>query len=322
LIDLMSLMSLQPDSGGSDPKVMSTEAVPPAEKHAAGGPKQEDGGVVAGGLSKRAMKRMAKRQHWLDTKAERRAAEKVKKKAKVARLREENKISGTYTEFRKRVKQDGSKVKCDLKVAFDMSLGHHMNQRDAGKTVKQVLRSYSHNRRLDRPLHLYMTGLTGQCETEMGRHNGYQNWDFAGISPLPLTEVFKDHKVVYLTSESDNVLGESLSPECVYVIGGLVDHNSQKGLCHRLALEMGIDHARFPIEENIDLKTRKVLTIDHVFAVMAAVGSQGKTWKEALMEILPKRKGAADKAASDDADNQDQASSCDNDEIGEVSEDS
>ena len=81
--------------------------------------------------------------------------------------------------------------------------------------------------------------------------------------------------------------------------------------------------SRFPIEENIDLKTRKVLTIDHVFAVMAAVGSQGKTWKEALMEILPKRKGAADKAASEDADNQDQASSCDiNDEIGEVSEDS
>ena len=84
---MIDLMSLQSDSGGSDTKVMSTEAVPPAEKHPTGSPKHEDGGV-AGGLSKRAMKRMAKRQHWLDTKAERRAAEKAKKKAKVARLRE------------------------------------------------------------------------------------------------------------------------------------------------------------------------------------------------------------------------------------------
>jgi len=249
------------------------------------------------GLSKRARKRLAKRQLWLDTKAERRQAEKAKKREKIARLKEENKISGTYAEFRKRVKKE-EKVKCGVKVAFDMSLGHLMSQRDAGKTVKQVLRSYSHNRRLDHPLHLYMTGLMGQCETEMGRHNGYQNWDFAGISSSPLTEVFEGmdkKKIVYLTSESENVLGETLDSECVYIIGGIVDHNSQKGLCHRLSQDMGISHARFPIDENIDMKTRKVLTIDHVFSVLAAVASQGKTWKEALLEILPRRKGAMDK---------------------------
>jgi len=286
-------------------------------------PKAEDDDVKdtssTTGLSKRAMKRMAKRQQWLDTKAERRAAEKAKKKAKIARLREESKISGTYTEFRKRVKKD-VKTKCDIKVAFDMSLGYHMNQRDAGKTVKQVLRSYSHNRRLDNPLHLYMTGLTGQCEEEMGRHNGYQNWDFAGISSQPLTEVFKDEKVVYLTSESENVLGETLSPECVYVIGGLVDHNSQKGLCHRLAQEMEIGHARFPIDENIDLKTRKVLTIDHVFTVIAAVASQGKTWKEALLETLPKRKGAEEKEVKN-CDNSDSDSEHDKSQTTQVKQD-
>jgi len=265
--------------------------------------KEEKVQVKADGLSKRAMKRMAKRQKWLDTKPERRLAEKAKKKAKIAKLKEENKISGTYTEFRKRVKKDLKNTKCDIKVAFDMSLGHHMNQRDAGKTVKQVLRSYSHNRRLERPLQLYMTGLIGQTETEMGRHNGYQNWDFAGISDQPLTEVFKDklEKIVYLTSESENVLGEELSPDCVYVIGALVDHNSQKGLCHQLAQEMGISHARFPIDENIDLKTRKVLTIDHVFTVLSGVASQGKTWKEALLETLPKRKGAVDKTEETDS---------------------
>ena len=42
------------------------------------------------GLSKRARKRLAKRQLWLDTKAERRQAEKAKKREKIARLKEVN----------------------------------------------------------------------------------------------------------------------------------------------------------------------------------------------------------------------------------------
>jgi tRNA (guanine9-N1)-methyltransferase len=36
-----------------------------------------------------------------------------------------------------------------------------------------------------------------------------------------------------------------------------------QGLCHRLAIEKGLRHGRLPIGENIDMKTRKVLTIDH-----------------------------------------------------------
>jgi tRNA (guanine9-N1)-methyltransferase len=54
-----------------------------------------------------------------------------------------------------------------------------------------------------------------------------------------------------------------LKPDNLYVIGGLVDHNSQKGLCHSLALEKGIHHAKLPIADFLDMKTRKVLTIDH-----------------------------------------------------------
>jgi tRNA (guanine9-N1)-methyltransferase len=114
-----------------------------------------------------------------------------------------------------------------------------------------------------------------------------------------------DKKIVYLTSESENVL-ENFDHNCIYIIGGLVDHNNHKGICHRLALEKGVGHARFPIQEaGIDMKTRQVLTIDHVFRIVASVASEGKEWNEALIETLPERKGARDvtKIHSSDSEN-------------------
>ena len=79
-----------------------------------------------------------------------------------------------------------------------------------------------------------------------------------------------------------------------YVIGGLVDHNSQKGLCHREATALGIQTARLPIDEFIHLNSRKVLTVNHVFEILAAV-SEGKGWKEALLGTIPERKGVSAK---------------------------
>ncbi len=36
-----------------------------------------------------------------------------------------------------------------------------------------------------------------------------------------------------------------------------------QGLCHRLAEERGLSHAQLPIGEYIEMKSRKVLTVNH-----------------------------------------------------------
>lgn len=36
-----------------------------------------------------------------------------------------------------------------------------------------------------------------------------------------------------------------------------------QGLCHKIAEEQGIRHGQLPLDKYINMKTRKVLTIDH-----------------------------------------------------------
>nr|CAG4640750.1 EOG090X03SX [Eulimnadia texana] len=62
----------------------------------------------------------------------------------------------------------------------------------------------------------------------------------------------------------------------------LVDHNSQK-----LALERGVSHGRLPLDEHVDMKTRKVLTIDHVSAT--ASGSFCNYLRTFLQSLLRKQ---------------------------------
>lgn len=95
-----------------------------------------------------------------------------------------------------------------------------------GKVIKQILRVYTENRRAKSPMQLHLTSFEGRCKDEMSKHNGYQNWDINFHSENYL-QVFSKDRLVYLTSESDNVI-EALKEDDIYIIGGLVDHNSHK----------------------------------------------------------------------------------------------
>ncbi|VEL23403.1 unnamed protein product [Protopolystoma xenopodis] len=80
----------------------------------------------------------------------------------------------------------------------------------------------------------------------------------------------------------------------VYVLGGLVDHNHQKGLCYGQAVERGHRTARLPLNQRTlsgrRLNSRHVLSLVHAFQALALVLSGSKTWTESLIEAIPARK--------------------------------
>jgi len=241
-------------------------------------------------LSKRAKKKMLKRQQWIDTKQERRAKEKEKRKRKMEERRKEGGFEESRSESRKKLKQSKmSESQCKVGVVFDLQFEGLMSQRDLGKTLKQIMKCYSLNRRLANPLQLHMTSFTGRAREEMAKNQGFENWDM-NFEEGRYEEALSRDRLVYLTSESEQVITELEGDKC-YIIGGIVDHNSQKGLCHREAEALGIPTARLPIDQYMQMRTRKVLTVNHVFEILAAV-SQGRGWGEALVQVIPGRKGA------------------------------
>jgi tRNA (guanine9-N1)-methyltransferase len=111
-------------------------------------------------------------------------------------------------------------------------------------------------------------------------------------------ETAEEGEIVYLSSESDNVLTH-LKPNSTYIIGGLVDKNRHKGLCHKRAMERGIKTAKLPIGQYLEMKSRQVLVTNHVLEIMLRWMECGD-WGKAFMAVMPERKGARLKGEAED----------------------
>ncbi|XP_011304967.1 tRNA methyltransferase 10 homolog A [Fopius arisanus] len=242
---------------------------------------------IVGNLSKRQLKRIKKKEMWLLRKADKRLKERQKTREKRAFARANNIDLGPSRKALKKCTMADSP--CKVTVTIDMSFDSLMIDKDIAKLIKQILRCYTLNRRALAPVQFSVTGFSGKSKQEMEKHNGYQHWD-VNFQSQSYLEVYDSKKIIYLTSESDNVI-DTLQEDFVYVIGGLVDHNQQKGLCHELAQKANVAHARLPLDKFLKMKSRKVLTIDHVFEILLRV-TEGITWQDAFLQVLPLRKNA------------------------------
>jgi len=145
---------------------------------------------------------------------------------------------------------------------------------------------------------LYCTSFGNKTKAEFeDKVSEYERWRKNEIifEAKPYEDFFANEKenLVYLTADSPNIL-DTFDESKIYIIGGIVDKNRYKNLTLEKANKQNIATARLPIDENIKMSSRKVLTVNHMFKIIVNF-LETKNWEKSLMDVLPPRKFNQDK---------------------------
>lgn len=168
-----------------------------------------------------------------------------------------------------------------------------MVEKEVNSLSSQIRYCYATNKRSPRPVYLSVTSLApGPTRAILEKVDGFpEGWVGRGfeLHTESMEEVHDKSKLVYLTSDSPNVL-DDMDNDKIYVIGGIVDRNRLKRATIDRANVLGIATAKLPIQKHLELFTTKVLTCNHVFDIMLKYRECGKDWKKAMLQVLPERK--------------------------------
>ncbi|KAM8880981.1 tRNA methyltransferase 10 homolog B isoform 2-T2 [Synchiropus picturatus] len=161
----------------------------------------------------------------------------------------------------------------------------------------QIRRLYGSNKKARRPFHVFLTDLTedSRIYRECIRMNeGFLNYKL-DIRDETCLDLFPTETIVYLTPDAEEAL-QTLDPNKVYVLGGLVDESVQKTLSLSRARALSVQTARLPIDEFMTKKSNdknfhsKILAINQVFDILLTFGETG-SWTKALQAWFPLGKG-------------------------------
>ncbi|XP_034532894.1 tRNA methyltransferase 10 homolog A [Notolabrus celidotus] len=240
-------------------------------------------------LSKRQKKKLLKQQKWEEERELRKQRRKERKQQRREQRQNNPEEGGETQSFKKRPRREITPS--TLRLVVDCGFDDLMLIKDVRKLHKQIQRCYAENRRALHPVQFYLTSMGGQLKQSMDeKDKGWVNWKDIDIKSEHYSDLVAKDELVYLTSDSPNVL-EELDQKKAYVIGGLVDHNHHKGITFEKAKELGIEHAQLPLSSFVKMNSRKVLAVNHVFEIILAYLEKG-SWKEAFFTVLPQRKGA------------------------------
>ncbi|KAI8585554.1 guanine-1-methyltransferase-domain-containing protein [Geranomyces variabilis] len=243
-------------------------------------------------MSKKAQKRALKEAKWEACKEQRDA--KRKEKRLELKLIRKQKIEEGLIPHRPRVAP--GQVITSIGIVIDLDFEDKMKEAETRSTAQQISRCYSANKHSPTAVHMHLTSFTGLIKQALSRSDpNHTNW---ATSKCPAEFHAEDlmtafpaarENVVYLTADSPNTI-DTLEEGTVYVIGGLVDKNRYPGLCFKKAQDLGLRHGKLPIGEHLQMSTRKVLTINHVFEIMLKYLAT-KDWLQAFLAVMPARKG-------------------------------
>jgi tRNA (guanine9-N1)-methyltransferase len=227
-------------------------------------------------------------------------------------------------------------VQLPVTIILDCDFDNLMRDNERVSLASQITRCYSDNKNSKFRAHLTISSFGGHLRERFdGLLNGvYKSWKgmrfmdedfvetaekakewmtetngkpfkgafakYADLEAAQIEKLKQQGEVVYLSSESDETL-EELKPFSTYIVGGLVDKNREKGVCHKRATSRGVRTAKLPIGKYLNMASRKVLATNHVNEIMVHWLECGD-WGEAFMKVMPKRKGGTLRKEGDNKD--------------------
>jgi tRNA (guanine9-N1)-methyltransferase len=218
---------------------------------------------------------------------------------------------------------------CDetFSVIIDCRWEDKHKERPLRSLKQQIAFCYGSSRKSPNPVHIYVTSVGPLLRASLEK-TSKNNWlafhptekdyteidqfvyppvcmenDSSGCKAMTTTMVenegcvnslsglgMRKKKLVYLTSDATETI-DTLHEDCAYIIGGIVDRNSLKGISYETACKQGIRTVKLPLKENYTMTATHVLTVNHVFDILLNY-HRLKDWKEAIELVLPPRKNA------------------------------
>lgn len=278
-------------------------------------------------LSKNQQKKLKRQQEWEAGREEWKAKRKEKTKQRKERKRAEKQadIANGIAPAVPKVKKSQAATQLPITFIFDCDFDDLMSEKEMVSLASQLTRCYSDNKNARLRAHLAVSSFRGKLKERFNGalHKHYESWKGVRFFSEDFVEVAEQARdwmragdggevagmlrrnpdneggvgsedagpgeVIYLSSDSDVTLSE-LKPYSTYIIGGLVDRNRHKGICHRRALERGVKTAKLPIGQFLEMNSRAVLATNHVYEIMLKWLECGD-WGDAFMHVIPKRKG-------------------------------
>ncbi|KAG2189836.1 hypothetical protein INT46_002796 [Mucor plumbeus] len=242
------------------------------------------------GLSKRAIKRLLRDEQWDANKEERKSS--LREKVRVKRLEKRKQMREGIIErpLTKKKLAYLSEV-TNVGLVVDCGFSDLMTEKEHLSYVKQLGYTYGKNKVASKAMKLTLTSfddaLKGILDQKLPT---WQQWKErkVSINTESYMDIFDKDSLVYLSADSDNVI-ERLEEGKNYIIGGIVDKNRYKNLCQDKATKQGIQTARLPIGNYLQMASRKVLTVNQVCEIMLK-WLELEDWQQAFMETIPGRK--------------------------------
>ena len=245
-------------------------------------------------LSKNKQKKADRYRNEVEKKKSRRKQEQEKQRERFKQYRQSGGLSKEDLKIVQRERLTRAQ-ESGVRVCVDFQFEADMTEKELNHFANQAKRVYGSNKSAENPFNLYFINLSKSSKTYQlccEKNDGFESY-LLHSEEEGIEDLFDLDTVVYLSPDSETTL-ETIDPDTVYVIGGLVDDSVKKNTSTQYSQSVGVKTARLPITDYMKRSEsgsfKQILTINQVFDVLLDFHSTGD-WSSALGKNIPSKTG-------------------------------